>query len=161
MTKRHLLSKTLMLLPAMLVLVMATSAMSAIKCDTGYADCDGTPSNKCEINIQTDVKNCGACGKACSLCNATSSCVNGTCKLQSCTSPWVDRDGNASNGCESAWCGCSLGAPPMYQQGYSAPTPTGGWVCTWRCPSGKTFQQTWPNYSPCGNWYERDPSCPM
>ena len=210
MTKKYrMLSRTLMLLPAMVFLVVATPAMSQKACPTGYADCDGnkqnkcetnlqtnvnscgacgkvcslsnatsacangscqvsacsagysdcdrTASNGCEINIQTDTKNCSACGKACSLCHATSSCVNGSCTLQSCTSPWEDRDRKASNGCETVSCGLSLTPPPPGQPGWS--TPTAPYTCTWRCPSGKTFQTTLPQYSACGLWYEQDPSC--
>jgi hypothetical protein len=211
MTKKYrMLSRTLMLLTAMVFLVVATPAMSQKACPTGYADCDGnkqnkcetnlqtnvnscgacgkvcslsnatsacangscqvsacsagysdcdrTASNGCEINIQTDTKNCSACGKACSLCHATSSCENGNCKIQSCTNPWVDRDGKVSNGCESAWCGFAVAYPP-YQTGYSTPTATGGWVCTWRCPSGKQYTSPAPGSINCGNWYEYDQSC--
>jgi hypothetical protein len=36
------------------------------QCDRGFADCDGDPTNGCEININKDAENCGACGNSCS-----------------------------------------------------------------------------------------------
>ena len=45
-------------------------------CDKGFFDCDGGVQNGCEINSANDVKNCGACGKA---CGAGAGCCNGAC----------------------------------------------------------------------------------
>ena len=74
MTKQYrMLSKTLMLLPALLFLVVTTPAMSQKACPTGTADCDGNKSNKCEINIQTDARNCGACGSVFAICQSVRS----------------------------------------------------------------------------------------
>jgi hypothetical protein len=36
------------------------------QCDKGYADCDGDPTNGCEVNTKNDSENCGACGNRCS-----------------------------------------------------------------------------------------------
>ncbi len=39
-------------------------------CAPGYGDCDKKPENGCEVNLATDVANCGACGaKPAELCN--------------------------------------------------------------------------------------------
>jgi hypothetical protein len=132
------LSRTLMLLSAMLFLVMATPAMSQKACPTGYADCDGNKANKCETNIQTNANNCGACGKVCSFPNATSACMNGSCAIASCKSPWVDLDKIAGNGCESTSSGTSC---PFDHQS--------GGVCSYRCPSGTVSMALLPGQTSC------------
>lgn len=83
----------------------ATGACSAgqcviATCDPGWADCDGTKSNGCEVHIGVDPLNCGACALACNLPHATAACASGTCVIGSCNSGWADCDGNASDGCE-------------------------------------------------------------
>lgn len=70
-------------------------------CNAGYADCDGVASNGCEASLATPT-NCGACGRACSLANASSSCSTGTCRLLRCYLGYANCDGNAANGCEIA-----------------------------------------------------------
>ncbi|MEZ4222246.1 MAG: hypothetical protein R3B13_15020 [Polyangiaceae bacterium] len=51
-------------------------------CSTGYADCDGSAGNGCEINVNTDPNNCGGCGTACA---ANQVCSDGKC-VTSCSS---------------------------------------------------------------------------
>src|SRR5262249_32750071 len=63
-------------------------------------DCDNNASNGCEVNKNTDVNNCGACGTKCMLANATATCTNGACAVQTCNNGFADCDGIASNGCE-------------------------------------------------------------
>jgi hypothetical protein len=50
-------------------------------CDPGFADCNNDmtlpQSNGCEINLQTNAGNCGACGRA---CQPGQVCVNGGCQ---------------------------------------------------------------------------------
>jgi hypothetical protein len=70
-------------------------------CGTGFGDCDGNPSNGCETAESNDLSNCGACGKACNLANATAACTNGACTIAACTSGFADCDNNAANGCEA------------------------------------------------------------
>src|SRR5205807_530223 len=39
-------------------------------CNTGFADCNANKqTDGCEINVNTDINNCGICGKACSTNN--------------------------------------------------------------------------------------------
>lgn len=45
-------------------------------CSPGWADCDANPNDGCEVNIQTDVSNCGACGIQCPNGH---SCIAGAC----------------------------------------------------------------------------------
>ncbi len=70
---------------------------NAGSCDYGscasasFKDCNGVHADGCEVNIGTDVSNCGACGRACSTANVTNglnglSCAGGLCNTTSCNS---------------------------------------------------------------------------
>ncbi|HRI68947.1 MAG TPA: hypothetical protein PK156_32175 [Polyangium sp.] len=69
-------------------------------CTAPYANCDMLNPNGCEINLQTDVNNCGACNSACSVPNATPACMAGACAIGSCTGAFRDCDNMVGNGCE-------------------------------------------------------------
>ncbi len=50
-------------------------------CVGGYANCDGMFSNGCEVDTNSDMNNCGGCGKQCQApANGTATCSNGECK---------------------------------------------------------------------------------
>ena len=49
-------------------------------CNPGFADCNNDPSDGCEIDLQSDPNNCGACANKCAI----SQCVAGTCPAQGC-----------------------------------------------------------------------------
>jgi hypothetical protein len=70
-------------------------------CTVGFADCDGMLANGCEVDLRTNVSHCGACGRACSLSNATAGCAAGACTVAACTTGFGNCDGNALNGCEA------------------------------------------------------------
>ncbi len=69
-------------------------------CDPGYLDCNGNPSDGCEVNTDNDPNNCGSCGSVCSLANATSTCSGGVCVIDFCDPGYLDCNGNPSDGCE-------------------------------------------------------------
>jgi hypothetical protein len=73
-----------------------------ITCNAGFANCDNDPSDGCETAIGTDVRNCGACGRACAIPNATALCSAGTCAVSACLRGYGNCDGNAANGCEAS-----------------------------------------------------------
>ena len=58
------------------------SGVCNLTCSTGFKDCNSKASDGCEINVLTDVKNCGTCGNACmtgvmcnnGLCGGATSC---------------------------------------------------------------------------------------
>ncbi len=86
-------------------------------CNAGFADCDLTAADGCEVNTLTDTANCGRCGGACSpRPNSTSGCTSGVCEYR-CNAGFADCDGNPANGCEaslasSTSCGrCGVACP--------------------------------------------------
>ncbi len=77
------------------------SGRCGFTCAARWADCDGNASNGCEVNLDADARNCGACGRACALANATAACVSGACRVATCASGWGNCDGADGNGCEA------------------------------------------------------------
>ncbi|MFZ5439317.1 MAG: MopE-related protein [Myxococcota bacterium] len=71
------------------------------QCAPGFGDCNLQVPDGCEVNLQTTVAHCGACGNACTAANATNACTAGTCTY-TCQSNWWDADGVTTNGCEYA-----------------------------------------------------------
>ena len=69
-------------------------------CNMGYSDCNSNPVDGCETNLQGDVGNCGACGKACSIPNASPLCLAGACTIGGCDTGWKNCNGNSNDGCE-------------------------------------------------------------
>ncbi len=69
-------------------------------CKPGYTDCDGDPSNGCEVNLQTDVNHCGSCATKCNSDFAQAACQSGKCAIVSCETGHQDCDKLASTGCE-------------------------------------------------------------
>ena len=61
-----------------------TAGACGFTCLAGFADCDGSAANGCEVNLQTNTTNCGRCGTACGigqLCSAGAcmlACMSGT-----------------------------------------------------------------------------------
>ena len=76
-----------------------------LSCNNGYADCDNDYANGCEVNKQSDVRNCGGCGIACAQRpNATPACAAQSCSF-SCNLGYTDCDLQAQNGCEAQLAG--------------------------------------------------------
>ena len=50
---------------------------SPVMCAAGTGNCDGNAANGCEVNLNTDAKNCGGCGMICAM--GTPLCSNGKC----------------------------------------------------------------------------------
>jgi streptogramin lyase len=69
-------------------------------CMQGFADCDGNPTNGCEVNLATNAAHCGMCGNACSPANGTGRCEASACAVASCGTNFADCDRNPANGCE-------------------------------------------------------------
>lgn len=50
--------------------------------------------------LDSDPRNCGSCGRACVIPNATASCTKGECAIARCADGYLDVDGKIGNGCE-------------------------------------------------------------
>ncbi len=74
---------------------------SECSCAAGTANCNRDCSDACETRIDNDLKNCGACGRTCSLPHATAACTAGACAVGRCEPGWGDCDGKPDNGCET------------------------------------------------------------
>ncbi len=109
------------------------------RCDAGFADCDGSAANGCEVTLATDASNCGACATRCALANATAACVAGRCAVAACVGAALDCDGDPTDGCEVdgssalTHCGrCDVSCPTPAG---ATPTCVAG-VCGARCVAG-------------------------
>lgn len=74
-------------------------------CDANHADCDQNGANGCELEIDDDVANCGACGHVCSTTGTSARvCSAGACKptcaatLGDCSTP---KSPATDDGCET------------------------------------------------------------
>jgi len=56
--------------------VCVLGACRVQQCDAGFGNCDANDANGCEVNLGTDVNNCGACAN---VCNSGQSCNAGRC----------------------------------------------------------------------------------
>lgn len=52
-------------------------------CLPGFADCNGDPSDGCEVNLKNHPESCGACGNRCDIA-AGQPCVDGRCLMTEC-----------------------------------------------------------------------------
>jgi len=79
-----------------------SAGVCAIKsCSPGLADCTGGYADGCETNTNTDLGNCGTCGKTCTAPGGSPACVSGACQIKSCTGNNADCNGTVSDGCET------------------------------------------------------------
>ncbi|HEX7597191.1 MAG TPA: MopE-related protein, partial [Polyangia bacterium] len=69
-------------------------------CDGKDNNCNGAVDE--DFDLQTDPRNCGACGQACNFAQAIAICSAGQCQIGACKEGWVDADHKAGNGCENA-----------------------------------------------------------
>jgi hypothetical protein len=68
-----------------------------LACNTGFGNCSGSVSTGCETNLNTNAKNCGTCGHACSCSNGTPTCVGGACGCSNCTGGLGNCNGTGCN----------------------------------------------------------------
>jgi hypothetical protein len=99
-------------------------------CDQGSANCDGSLSNGCETNTDSDVNNCGTCNTSCTSAalNVNTSAIY--CSAGSCVVP--------PSACVSGWLDCAGGTGGC-QTNASAPTSCGS------CGNDCTALSTIPN----------------
>lgn len=71
-------------------------------CQVGFADCDRSSANGCEVDTARSLSNCGRCGQTCAPANATAVCSSGVCGYSACAAGFADCDRNSANGCETS-----------------------------------------------------------
>ena len=69
------------------------------ECDEGFQDCNASATDGCESRLR-ELDNCGSCGVACSLANASESCESGDCEVLACEPGFGDCDRDPATGCE-------------------------------------------------------------
>ncbi|MDO9021346.1 MAG: MopE-related protein [Deltaproteobacteria bacterium] len=91
-------------------------------CPAGTASCDGSPTNGCEVNTNSDNYNCGGCGV---ICGPGAGCVSGTCRCPTgqtyCSAGCFDVQTSASN------CGACGNVCPVGTRCF-------GGTCSGSCP---------------------------
>ncbi len=80
---------------------VCTAGVCTVTCAAGYGDCNTNPADGCEVNLETDVLDCGACHHGCSFPSAGAVCSLGVCARSECAAGRGDCDGIPSNGCET------------------------------------------------------------
>ena len=70
-------------------------------CSGSFENCNGTQSDGCEVDIDSDTQHCGGCNvPACDLPNAEPDCAQGRCAFIRCRTGFRDCDLNTETGCE-------------------------------------------------------------
>ena len=77
------------------------AGVCGVTCNAGYGDCDGDPSNGCEVDLRSSTGNCGACGRSCSVSNGAPGCAAMACTVAACNAGYGNCDGDVGNGCEA------------------------------------------------------------
>jgi hypothetical protein len=78
----------------------AAGACTLASCNAGFGNCDGSAANGCEVNTNTDARNCGGCGEVCNSTNGTASCLAGQCRI-ACAAGFADCNADPDDGCET------------------------------------------------------------
>ena len=78
-----------------------TAGRCEYTCAAGFGDCDGDPTNGCEVTFATSATHCGRCNNACAAANGTPSCIAGACAIATCNTGFDNCDRDATNGCET------------------------------------------------------------
>ncbi len=70
-------------------------------CDSGFADCNISNADGCEIDTTGDPANCGSCGSACGpYAHASAVCQNSACAMGVCDAGFADCNSTNADGCE-------------------------------------------------------------
>ncbi len=62
---------------------LCKKGLCAFECASGFADCNGDPSDGCEVDLKKHPEHCGACGNSCDIA-AGQPCVSGKCLMVEC-----------------------------------------------------------------------------
>lgn len=64
--------------------------LCTIECKKGFADCNGDPSDGCEVDLSSDAEHCGGCGVRCEV-GVGQPCIEGKCLMVDCETGAVTR----------------------------------------------------------------------
>ena len=68
-----------------------TAGVCGIACLPGRANCNGSFADGCEVDLQTNTRNCGTCGTVCpTVPNGGPGCAAGVCGVGPCNNGWAD-----------------------------------------------------------------------
>ena len=70
-------------------------------CEEGFAHCNDSHEDGCEVALLSDPSNCGECGELCAPDNAAGTCTGGECLLGDCEEGFGNCDSVDGNGCEA------------------------------------------------------------
>jgi hypothetical protein len=77
----------------------------SLSCDVGFADCNQDAGDGCEVNLENNVNNCGACGNACTASSSAAvSCDAGQC-VYTCLAGYVTTPGFPPGSCNCHFTG--------------------------------------------------------
>ncbi len=85
---------------------------SLATCNAGFANCNASATDGCEVNLGGSAANCGGCGNTCVVPNGTAACFSGTCGPAACNAGYA-LSGNACvdvNECLTNNGGCAANA---------------------------------------------------
>lgn len=72
---------------------------ATLTCTLPAANCNGSSADGCEVDLSSDLNNCGTCGTKCvTPANMVATCT-GSCQYE-CLGGWSDCNNNLSDGCE-------------------------------------------------------------
>lgn len=118
---------------------MCVGGTCSFGCGSGFANCNGTVTDGCEVSTATDPMNCGGCGRA---CGAGQTCAGGNCICPSGRAPCGGVCPNLTidvNNCGA--CGMVCGPDQMCCSGVCQNLQTDRFncgTCGTRCPSPTT-----------------------
>jgi hypothetical protein len=82
------------------VAACAAGACAVASCTAGFADCNGSAVDGCEVDTRTTVAHCGGCGRPCAArTGSLAACVGGSCAY-ACVTGSGDCNGLRDDGCE-------------------------------------------------------------
>ncbi len=114
----------------------ASGACTVAACTPGFVNCDNNVANGCEVNVNSDNANCGACAR---VCPGGQTCRMGTC-VTSCSSAQVNCGGTCVNPLTDINnCGTvAMGAMVCGRACAGGQICTGG-VCTTSCSAAQVI----------------------
>ncbi len=117
----------------------AAGACSIASCDPGFANCNSSAGDGCEVDLRSDPSNCGTCERICTLPHASAQCVNSECTVDACDVGFEKCDADEATGCDTNTAADPRACGSCANDCFDTP---GNWECTTgqcalsSCPTG-------------------------